>query len=168
MVRIFKSSKEAYTALPSPYAHYGILTTQGLWNQAGAKQLSFDLRKLPPGKYSFPFHYHHAAEELFLIISGSGALRHAEGSCRIEAGDIVFFPYGPQGAHQVYNDGDQPLEYLDIRAIGLLDAITYPDTHKTGILPDMIMFDRQHQPGYWEGEEDPARFWIEGQTGNED
>jgi hypothetical protein len=44
MVRIFKSSKEAYTTLPSPYAHYGILTTQGLWNQAGAKQLSFDLR----------------------------------------------------------------------------------------------------------------------------
>ena len=35
-----------------------------------SKHFVFDIRKLDPGKYSFPYHFHHNAEELIMIISG--------------------------------------------------------------------------------------------------
>jgi hypothetical protein len=38
---------------------------------------TYDL--LDPGKFSFPYHFHRAAEELFVILSGEAILRFPEG-----------------------------------------------------------------------------------------
>ena len=45
----------------------------------GARMLGGRLVVVPPGKRAWPFHGHHANEELFVILSGSGRLRYADG-----------------------------------------------------------------------------------------
>lgn len=55
------------------------------------ENLNFDVRRLDPGQYSAAYHFHHAAEEMFMIISGSGTLRTPEGLEVVDAGDVVFF-----------------------------------------------------------------------------
>ncbi|MEB3373452.1 hypothetical protein SFC43_09330 [Bacteroides sp. CR5/BHMF/2] len=52
--------------------------------------LNFDLRRLDPGQYNAPYHFHRYAEELFMILSGSATLRTPEGLETVEEGDILF------------------------------------------------------------------------------
>ena len=54
---------------------------------------SFDI--LAPGKRGCPYHLHHAQEELFVILEGSGTLRVAGEQLPIKAGDVIFIPAGP-------------------------------------------------------------------------
>lgn len=44
----------------------------------GAKELGYNLTVVPPGKRAFPFHNHHANEEIFLILEGEGTLRYGD------------------------------------------------------------------------------------------
>ena len=45
--------------------------TPRLGEVCNSKHMMFDIRQLEPGKYSFPYHFHHNAEELMMIVSGS-------------------------------------------------------------------------------------------------
>src|SRR5439155_1679993 len=53
------------------------------------KRHPFDLEwnRVPPGKYSFPYHAHSAQWELYLVISGSGNVRHKDGTTKVAPGD---------------------------------------------------------------------------------
>src|SRR3546814_8857456 len=51
----------------------------------GARMLGGRLVVVPPGKRAWPFHGHHANEELFVILSGSGRLRYADGEHALRA-----------------------------------------------------------------------------------
>ena len=44
----------------------------------GAKDLGYSYDVVPPGKRSCPFHSHHAEEEMFFIVKGTGTLRYGE------------------------------------------------------------------------------------------
>ncbi|CQR55260.1 cupin domain-containing protein [Paenibacillus riograndensis] len=70
---------------------------------AGSKHLLFEIRSLDPGKYSYPYHFHRSAEEIFVILSGRAMLRTPAGFQELWEGDTVFFESGPEGAHQLFN-----------------------------------------------------------------
>lgn len=59
-------------------------------NNISPKYLDFDVRKLNPGEFSAPYHYHRYSDELFYIISGSATLRTPEGLTEVSEGDILF------------------------------------------------------------------------------
>src|SRR5262245_28494418 len=81
----------------------------------GLDLLRCSLYQLAPGKKSFPLHRHHATDEALYVLSGRGQVRTEHGSEAIGAGDYVAFP--PAGvAHQLINDGDEPLVYLGMSA----------------------------------------------------
>jgi uncharacterized cupin superfamily protein len=40
------------------------------------KYLYFNIKSLFPGKFSYPYHFHRNAEELFVILKGEGTLIH--------------------------------------------------------------------------------------------
>src|ERR1035437_6755484 len=42
-----------------------------------ARKLGASIDTVPPGKRSCPYHFHHAQEEMFVVIDGSGTLRVA-------------------------------------------------------------------------------------------
>jgi len=55
-----------------------------------SKYLHFDIKSLFPGKFSYPYHFHRNAEELFIILEGE-ALTFTRGlSDNIERGHYLF------------------------------------------------------------------------------
>jgi quercetin dioxygenase-like cupin family protein len=66
----------------------------------GATMLGATVYELPPGQKSFPYHYEYGTEEWLLVVAGRPTLRTPEGEQELEAGDVVCFPEGPDGAHQ--------------------------------------------------------------------
>jgi len=126
---------------------------------ANSKHLEFYIASLDPGKYSFPYHFHHAAEELFMIISGEATLRMPEGFEKVAEGDIIFFEEGPASAHQLYNHSNSPCVYLDLRTTFGIDVCEYPDSGKINILPFMQVFEKSSKVDYYKGENNPKENW---------
>ncbi|WP_367025949.1 cupin domain-containing protein [Methylococcus sp. ANG] len=40
----------------------------------GARKLGYNITAVPPGKRAFPAHNHHANEEMFFVLQGTGEL----------------------------------------------------------------------------------------------
>ena len=118
---------------------------------------SFDI--LAPGKRGCPYHLHHAQEELFVILEGSGTLRVAGEMLPLHAGDVIFIPPGPEYPHQILNTSDAPLKYLSISTREVPEICEYPDSGKylaEGSLdtatPFGVIDRRKASVDYWEGE----------------
>lgn len=161
MVRIFNDGNLEYKVKSSPIPEFAWHTSERLAELVQSKHLVFDVRSLDPGKYSFPYHFHRNAEELFVILSGRAKLRTLEGICEVQAGDIVFFEMGPSGAHQLFNPNGEPVKYLDIRTNQGLDVVEYPDSGKINILPEQEVYRKADRADYYEGEEGVADRWKE-------
>ena len=125
-----------------------------------SKHLHFDVRSLDPGKYSYPYHFHRNAEEIFVILSGKATLRTPDEFVELSEGDIAFFEIGEQGAHQLYNHTQQPCRFLDIRTIAGLDVCEYPDSGKINILPYQEIYKSDTTVDYYKGEEKVREKWT--------
>jgi uncharacterized cupin superfamily protein len=99
----------------------------------GAKQLGTTVYELPPGQSVCPYHYEYAEEEWLLVLEGSPTLRHPEGSDELEPWDVVCFPTGPEGAHGIRNDTNEPVRLLMWSSVIYPAATVYPDSDKIGI-----------------------------------
>ena len=159
MPTVFGVEKLELKRKDSRVPEFGWHTSPNLAKIAGSKHVMFDVRSLDPGKYSFPYHFHRNAEELFLIISGKATLRSPDGFQEVSQGDIIFFEEGPTGAHQLYNHGDTPCVYLDVRTSFGIDVCEYPDSGKINILPYLEIFQKSSRVDYYDGEEAVATKW---------
>jgi len=123
----------------------------------GGERLSAGLWELPPGKRSFPLHAHLVTDEALFVLSGNGKVRTPEGLTEIGPGDFVHFPPGGP-AHQLVNDGTEPLVYLGLGAGIGADVVEYPDSDKlaasvvAGAARKKFVFRRGSQVDYYEGE----------------
>jgi uncharacterized cupin superfamily protein len=89
---------------------------------------------LPPGKSSYPLHYHTSNEEVFYVISGGGILETYETKYQITAGDIIVCPAGKNGAHKITNCSEtENLIYLDVDTNNTPDIVYYPNSNKVGV-----------------------------------
>jgi mannose-6-phosphate isomerase-like protein (cupin superfamily) len=50
-----------------------------------------EISRIPAGKLAFPYHSHSAQWEFYHVISGTGIVKHKDGSTPIEAGDAFIF-----------------------------------------------------------------------------
>ena len=123
------------------------------------KYLDFDVRKLNPGEFSAPYHYHRYADEMFYIISGSATLRTPDGLTDVSEGDILFFEAGEENAHQLGNQTGTPCIYLDLRTSIGYDIVVYPDSDKLITVPEGETFCIKEQKPYFEGETDIKEIW---------
>lgn len=161
MPTIINTSDVELKERPSPLDAYSWLTTPRLGDTLGSKHLRFDIRSLSPGKFSFPYHFHRHAEEIFLLLSGEATLRTPEGFKKVKQGDLIFFEMGETSAHQLYNHSDELCVYFDLCTNMGFDISEYPDTGKMAILPSMELFDKKNQANYYAGEEKVAEKWPE-------
>ncbi|MBN1695982.1 MAG: cupin domain-containing protein [Spirochaetales bacterium] len=150
-----------FTKRQSPVPEFVWHTSEALAGIAKSAHLDFNIRSLDPDRFSYPYHYHLEAEELFVVLSGEATLRTPAGFRRLEAGDIVFFEPGPGGAHQLYNHSDAPCRYLDIRTISPIDVCEYPDSGKINILPLKKIFMTKSGVDYYTGEDRVRDKWPE-------
>ncbi|QRV16084.1 cupin domain-containing protein [Haloterrigena salifodinae] len=100
---------------------------------ADADDLGCSLYELPPGKRSWPYHYHTANEEAVYVLAGEGLLVAANGEKPLEAGDFASFPADESGGHRIVNDGDDPLRYLMVSTMNEPDITVYPEMEKFGV-----------------------------------
>ena len=100
-----------------------------LKRQPGAA-LSAAVWELEPGATQAPYHFHHGGEELLIVLRGTPTLRSPEGERELKEGEVVHFPRGPEGAHQLLNRSDTVARYLIAAAQGTPEIIEYPDSGK--------------------------------------
>lgn len=100
----------------------------------GGEKLGASVFELPPGQRSFPYHLHHANEELLLVLDGLVVLRRQEGEEELRRGDTALFPRGPNGAHQVLNRSDRPARFLMVSTMIEPEILEYPDSGKVGLM----------------------------------
>ncbi|MGA9860019.1 MAG: cupin domain-containing protein [Solirubrobacteraceae bacterium] len=103
-------------------------------------------------QWTFPYHYHHGAEEWLYVVAGTPTLRDPDGERLLAPGDLVCFPSGPSGAHAVRGPG----RVVMFSAGGSGASISvYPDSDKLGVRPpgggeDRLNFRRRDAVDYWE------------------
>ena len=159
MPKIFKLDSLPLENNVSQISDFSWQSSPPLAEMSKSKKLQFDVRSLFPGKFSFPYHFHRNAEELFVIFEGEATLRSPDVFQKISKGDMVFFEEGPTGAHQLYNHTDSPCVYLDIRTITGIDVCEYPDSGKINILPYMEIYNTTSRVKYYSGEENVRKKW---------
>lgn len=122
----------------------------------GAEQLGTSVYELPPGQSICPYHYEYAEEEWLVVLVGNPTLRHSDGTDQLVPWDVVCFPRGPAGAHQVRNDTDETVRVLMYSTVEHPAATVYPDSDKiaiwTGNRDDDLIVHRSSGVDYWSGE----------------
>jgi uncharacterized cupin superfamily protein len=103
-------------------------------DQLATARLGVSLWELPPGQALSPYHYHLAEEELVVVLSGSPSLRSPNGWSELVDGDVVSFPRGERGAHQIVNRTGATVRLLAIGTKGEPDIVLYPDSGKLGAI----------------------------------
>ena len=127
----------------------------GVSDGTAATKLGAGYDVLAPGKRSCPYHFHHAQEEMFVILEGDGTLRVAGEMLPVRAGDVVFIPPGPEYPHQFINTSDAPMTLPqhqhagaagDLRVPGLGQGVRLRARAAHAPAPGAIRSD------YWDGE----------------
>lgn len=121
----------------------------------GAKNTLVSVYEIPPQKAAYPYHYHHKTEETFYILSGEGILKTPAGERKVVAGDLLFFPAGPEGAHKLTNCSEsENLVYIDFDVVHDIDVAVYPDSDKIGVWGMGInkIFPQSGDVDYYDGE----------------
>ena len=122
----------------------------------GARQTGASIYELPPGQAVCPYHYEYGEEEWLLVVEGRPSLRDPEGTRELAPNDLVFFPLGPDGAHQVRNDSGETARVLMWSTVALPTASVYPDSAKIGIwtgnTEDDVIVERSSGVEYYRGE----------------
>ena len=124
--------------------------------QLGATETGASLYEIPPGEAVCPYHYEYGEDEWVLALSGRPSVRTPEGTEELAPLDLVFFPKGPEGAHQIRNDGDEPARVVMWSTIVTPSATAYPDSDKvgvwTGYKSEDVMVRRSSAVEYFDGE----------------
>jgi uncharacterized cupin superfamily protein len=124
--------------------------------QLGAKDTGTTVYELPPGQAVCPYHYEYGEEEWALVLQGRPTVRTPDGTEQLEPFDVVFFPMGPAGAHQIRNDTDEPARVLMWSTVVVPTATAYPDSDKvgiwTGVKEEDVMVVRSGKVDYYHGE----------------
>jgi uncharacterized cupin superfamily protein len=136
-----------------------------LGRQAGAERLGASLYEIPPGQATFPYHAHTANEELLVVLDGTASLRTPAGWRELEAGEVVSFPTGEDGTHQVANRSQSTARVLVLSTMIAPEVNIYPDSAKLmaatrapGAAGEGFQeaYRRDDATDYWEGEKPPG------------
>lgn len=89
-------------------------------------RLGATLYELERGNFMI-FHFHHGSEELLIVLRGRPTLRTPDGDRQLDEGEVVHFPTGPAGAHEIRNDTDEAVRYLVAGIRVSPEVVEYPD-----------------------------------------
>ena len=78
---------------------------------AGLQRIGLHIGRVPPGKESFVYHFHHFEEEFICILSGRGVAEIGEERHEVGPGDWMLFT-APSEGHHLSNPFSEELVYL--------------------------------------------------------
>ena len=112
------------------------------WGGIGARRLArpagtslgASIWELQPGSSQFVYHFHHGSEELLIVVRGRPTVRMRAGDRTLGEGDVLLFPAGPEGGHQIRYDGDATARVLVVSTNADPDVAEYPETGKVAAI----------------------------------
>jgi uncharacterized cupin superfamily protein len=110
-----------------------------------------EIARLPRGAMGCPYHSHSAQWEFFHVISGTGLLRHEDGTTPIKPGDAFIFE--PGKPHVILNDGTEDLLMYVVADNPIGESAYYPDSGKWGVRSPERRIIRSEALDYYDGEE---------------
>ena len=95
-----------------------------------------------------------------MVLSGTPTLRRPDGERELVEGEVVAFPAGPNGLHQLTNKTDQPARILMVSNKARADVVEYPDSKRIFAMGGEFGSDEsvswrlstENEVGYFEGE----------------
>jgi uncharacterized cupin superfamily protein len=113
-----------------------------------AQQMGASLYDLEDGQRSFPYHFHHGLEEWLIVVAGTPVVRTPGGERVLRRGDVLCFPVGAEGAHQVTGPGT----VLILSETRTPDVVEQPDSGKLVVRSAGKVFRSADSVDYWDGE----------------
>ena len=110
-----------------------------------------EICRVPPGKTPYPYGSHSAQWEFYHVISGSGVVRHKDGTTPIESGDAFIFK--PGEPHQIINNSTQNLILYVVADNPIGDSAYFPDSNKWLVFSPERRVIRSEALDYFDGEE---------------
>jgi uncharacterized cupin superfamily protein len=110
-----------------------------------------ELLRVPPGATPYPFHSHSAQWEFYHVVSGSGVVRHDDGSTPVVTGDAFIFK--PGEAHQIVNDSPDDLVVYVVADNPIGESNYFPDSNKWVVRSPERRIIRSEPLDYFDGEE---------------
>ena len=108
-------------------------TAARVTSKLGASRLGMSVYDLPPGEAIGPYHFEWTDEEWLIVLAGKVAVRSPAGEQALAPGDVVCFPTGPDGAHQVRNASDVDARVAIVSTQNEFGIVEYPEDNKVGI-----------------------------------
>src|ERR1700756_2558382 len=110
-----------------------------------------EILRIPPGKAPYSYHSHSAQWEFYHVLSGSGSVRHKDGTTPIESGDAFIFQ--PEEAHTFMNNGEDDLVMFLVADNPIGESSYYPDSKKWLVRSPERRLMRGEELDYYDGEE---------------
>ncbi len=120
---------------------------------------------MDPGQSNCPYHWHAANEEMLIALRGTVTVRTPDGEQDVSEGELLAFPRGEAGAHQMINHTDEPVRFIVVSEMRAPEVPVYPDSAKVGVREAApgsgqeglrLNFRTEDAVDYWEGEDSPA------------
>ena len=96
----------------------------------GARKLGYQLVRIEPNARFCPLHSHDREEEMFYVLDGTPSVRTPRGTLVLRPGDVMAFPVGDRGTHQLLNESDAPSTVLLLGGAEIDEVAFYPDSQK--------------------------------------
>lgn len=125
-----------------------------LGGDAGARLTGCSVYELDPGERVFAYHYALLREEWVLVVSGAPTARTPDGDVLLGPGDVLCFPVGSAGAHQLRNDSDAPTRVLLFSNLAETYPTVQPDSDKLHVTDGDVrrIVRASPQLSYWDRE----------------
>ena len=116
------------TGYPEPYkSRVAGRHRRRLGDHAGLKNFGVNLTRLDPGAESSMRHWHAKQDEFVYVVEGEITLVTDAGRQKLGPGMAAGCPAGKADAHQLVNETDRPVDYLEIGDRTPDDSASYPD-----------------------------------------
>ena len=116
------------TGYPEPYkSRVAGRYRRRLGDQAGLKNFGVNLTRLDPGAESSMRHWHEKQDEFIYVVEGEVTLVTDAGRQKLGPGMAAGFPAGRADGHQLVNETQKPVLYLEIGDRTPGENASYPD-----------------------------------------
>lgn len=108
---------------------YGATAYEAGW-PIGARRLGYIFVTMKPGERLCPMHSHQLEEEMFLVWDGEPTIRTPRGDFSCRKGDVISFPVGDVGMHQLVNASEASCTVFLLGNAEPNEVAYYPDSDK--------------------------------------
>ena len=116
------------TGYPEPYkSRVAGRHKRRLGDHAGLKNFGVNLTRLDPGAESSMRHWHMKQDEFIYVVEGEITLVTDAGRQKLGPGMAAGFPAGKADGHQLVNETNKPVLYLEIGDRTPGESASYPD-----------------------------------------